>query len=90
MLQPKDFNPYQWYWYQKKRGMHEEAIKVVLEKIEANKPDNPWAYGNKVIGILNGNYNERDHVTRHESVKEEFADWLESNDKFKGLVRGIG
>ncbi len=93
IMEIKPFNPYKFYWYQKKRGMHEEAIKVVLEKIEANKPDNPWAYGNKVMGIINGNYNERDHVKKHESVKEsreEFADFMETNADFRHLVRGIG
>ena len=87
------FNPYQWYWYQKKRGMHEEAIKEVLKAIELHQPDNPWAYGNKVMGILNGNYNERDHRIKHESTKEsreEFANFIETNADFRHLVKGIG
>ncbi len=87
------FNPYQWYWYQRKRGMHEEAIKEVLKIIELNKPTNPWAYGNKVMSILNGNYNERDHVKRHELAKEsreEFADFIETNADFRHLVKDIG
>jgi aryl-phospho-beta-D-glucosidase BglC (GH1 family) len=82
-----EFNPYKFYWYQKKRGMHEEAIKVVLEKIEANKPKNPWAYGNKVMSILNGNYNERDHRIKHELVKKEFTGF---NEGVKELIKGVG
>ena len=86
------FNSYQWYWYQKKRGMHEEAIKEVLKIIESNRPDNPWAYGNKVIAIKNGNYNERDHAEKHESIKEsreEFAGFIKNSD-MRDLVGGIG
>ncbi len=89
----KSFNPYKFYWYQRKRGMHEGAIQEVLDIIEKVNPVNAWAYGNKVMGILNGNYNERDHVKRHESTKEsreEFANFIESHADFRHLVRDIG
>ena len=69
------FNPYQWYNYQRKRGMHEEAIKEALDRIEQYQPSNPWAYGVKVLSIINGNYNERDHVARHEEMKESREDF---------------
>ena len=81
------FNSYQFYFYQKKRGMHEEAIKEVLRIIELKSPENPWAYGNKVIGILSGNYCEREHVKAHEEIKEEFTGF---NEDVINLIGGIG
>ena len=92
MIKPKDFNPYQFYHYQRKRGMHEEAIQEVLRAIELHQPVNPWAYGNKVLSILNGNYNERDHRSKHESTKEsraEFSAFVENSDLTE-MLRGIG
>lgn len=81
------FNKYKFYWYHKKRGKHEQAIQEALDGIEQHNPSNPWAYGNTIIGIKNGNYNEREHRERHEEVKQEFTDF---NEDIKNLVRGIG
>ncbi len=87
-----EFNPYKFYHYQKKRGIHEEAIKEALKEVELYDVDNKWAYANAILNRINGNYNERDHVARHESTKEsreEFSAFVEKSDLTE-LLRGIG
>ena len=87
------WNPYQWYWYQRKRGMHEDAIQEVLDILEKVKPSNPWAYGCKVMSIINGNYNERDHRVKHEATKEsreDFALAMEDSEGLLCLMKGFG
>ena len=58
-------------WLSEKRQeqKNEDAIQQTLEICLRKKPKLPWPYCNKVLSILNGNYNEREAVKEHEDLK---------------------
>ena len=63
---------------------HPEAILKTLEQCEKNKPEEPWAYGLKIIQIENQSYNARDfYAEEKERLKDE-------SNPVKDLTKKIG
>ena len=48
-----------------------DAILYSLEQVEKNKPDNPMVYFRKILAIQSQNFNEREHITKHEELKRQ-------------------
>jgi hypothetical protein len=82
------FNIYSWTQDKINRNGHPSAILEVLDLfiIRWKKILSPWAYGQAMFELKNGNYWETEHIKQAEKFK---LHWV-SDDKVKTLIEGIG
>ena len=89
----KNFNPFQFVNKSiNKNSGHPGAIAHTLQQmcIYWEKIDSPWRYSAKIMGKENGNFWEREHISDHEQLKEEFSQFINQSPELKALVSGIG
>ena len=86
------FNPFQFVNQKFKQNKHPGAVNEVLEQMVKywDNINNPWSYANAVLKTVNGNWCERDHIDRHESVKKEFDRFVANSEDLRFLLRDIG
>ena len=86
------FNPYQFTNQKFKQKKHPVAVNQTLQALIIYWPDikDPWRYANKVLATVNGNWNEKDHISEYDDVKKEFAAFVAKSEDLRFLVRDIG
>jgi len=92
-LQPKNGSPFHpWKWIQQKANENGHPI-AVLDSLCGlislwDTIDNPWGYANKIFITKNPNYNERDHIVKHEETKLSMAE-IVAMPEFKNLSKNL-
>ena len=88
----RPFNPYQFVNQKFGQKKHPGAVNETLQALIIYWSDiqDPWKYANAVLKTVNGNWNERDHIDKHENIKKEFANFVNKSEELRHLLRGIG
>ena len=88
----RPFNPYQFVNQKFNQKKHPGAVNKTLQTLIIYWPEinNPWRYANSVLKTVNGNWNERDHISKHNDIKAEFAEFVDRSEDIQYLLRGIG
>ena len=91
-IKNKPFNPFKFTNYQLKRKKHPGAVDESLRSLVKcySYVKNPWAYANAIVTKTSGMYYERQHITKHETVLQEFKTFVDNSSKIQELTRNIG
>lgn len=86
------FNPYQFVNQKFNQKNHPGAVNETLQALIIYWSDikNPWMYANAILKTVNGNWNEKDYIDKHENIKKEFAVFVSESEDIRHLLRNIG
>jgi hypothetical protein len=88
----RGFNPFKFVNYSLKLGNHPQAVHEALASLIKcySGVKNPWAYCNTIANKRSPMCYERQNISKHVKVMDEFKIFVNNSERIKSLTEKIG